>query len=1092
MKAPGFLKKSLILLLVANLAVPQAATVARATDLSHPDHSEPSPHPLLETLRRLEEPLKELPYKFPADSPCVDSDPFLLRSQYWREPSSASDLEVQLTEDDFVVHDPEAKRDLALSGAWNPIGSTEEWIFLLPGSAEFFARCGAKPNESEGIFVLDRDELASMSQPGAPVPVYFLPLPSTPWMENVHAIETADERVVVSDGRNTLTMDFEDIETMVQAERLNLFAAIGESARAYVPTSPVVYPLSGATAGFGIFLNPRVSDLKAEKPALSPPQKSAALRLYESLFGVPSAYAQSEHSLEHAKDNQMLAVTLTRVAGLMVAVLASAFVMKIVLRKELKRRRDEAGQAATPVQHIKEFMSLSAASWTTVYLAPILGLAHGSKFLIDRYAPRFLSKKNSILRWGHENSVMWYARVTERAPVDWRTQLFGVILGTMETTTFMLLCFWLFPPFLEHAIPWFPGAVEAARDMAMAPGENNYVRNEGWRNAVSWLVAGATFFATSQRSFAMSEVETEVEHKLRELSLKPTDPEYASEAKRLHDEYMEEALKKHQLPRDKDFLYDFMNVWNAGMGALGYKLPADFVPNRPTDEYLGIANPGYVGRSSRISTRAIARRLKADPQNKTLRSALALARKVEGDVGNLLTMTADGTLSKSITYIPESWVQKSDHKTAVLVANEFRKAFISTLEEEPEFLEGMSDRLRPWVRESDRTLSESRALEELKVVFSGEWEQVRQQFGDDFTGAEQEFSRRNATQLEILREDHRVALAKQNLEAGTDYVPEKRSWYSKFQQRRAIRAAKKTFPDAVPATPEQFREFGQAVARELLKQVGVKSAADLGPLEQQVHQRAEESTEHQLADRALSRYIREKLTPEEKIEHVALMYAENAVEAYARITVNNPQAKYTSKGKLGIWTRLSMPFRALVPNETHRLGLFNRISRAVPASYDAVTGELIGLRVLPTTLIALYPMYWYGLRIGMGWANFFNSMLFYFAYKGADQWLSRAFNFMGIRAMKSWRTMLLYSIGFSAVTSWGSPFVIALEKPVIRAASHVQRSVGESTAYAADLCAKLLQETKVEAVEPIAPATGLLELAIPLGTDGVHDSVRAQ
>ncbi len=196
---------------------------------------------------------KELPpvEELLSSDPSLDQDPFFLREQSWTralpEESLSSDEEVWFssTDEAVTVQIKGIDRSLRINQRLSPILYNDRYVLLsAKENFELFKIAqGNNPRQDpvgEGIFVLSIDEIRKNEKESKPSCVYFFPLPSGNWSNDVQAYESSsDDFFYLADAstdapneessRLVLPILFRDIETLINIERFNYTAALAVS-----------------------------------------------------------------------------------------------------------------------------------------------------------------------------------------------------------------------------------------------------------------------------------------------------------------------------------------------------------------------------------------------------------------------------------------------------------------------------------------------------------------------------------------------------------------------------------------------------------------------------------------------------------------------------------------------------------------------------------------------------------------------------------------------------------------------------------------------------------------------------------------------
>lgn len=612
------------------------------------------------------------------DDPALDADPFFLRGQAWvpvpAEPAGdASSVAVRWDGDRTVLALAGAARALALPEALRPLGVAGNFLWLAALDSERFE--SPRPDDhGEGVFLLRADDVLQGARDGSRVPVFFLPLPGRGWAGPrvaLASVPAQDRVVLIDESGGPLPVPLDDVDTVVDAERLNLTLALGLAARARSADGRLLaeplLPLPGSTAGFGMlftgfdresgtFLYDRAS-LHAGAWARARQWLHAAARQ----LGLPTAHAEGTD--EAAAAAQKLYDSLTRVGAVLAIASISAIVLKHTLFREHFARRaaqDEAqygpdrGRAPRLTRWAKDVGTTLAHNLTFLSNFASVWFGHGVQYIVDRFFPSLGSGKNQRLNRFLDATIYFTKSTGEKLPVNYRTLLLGaLVLGGVDSV--------LVATQLYFVVPWMAQAYAKAVPESAAkvneifqlgnPMTEVYNRNESIRNFASYLTSGASAFSAQLRAQLMSVYGPSIDEEMRKEGLDPLDSRNKQAREARLEAKLEQVFHQLGLPGKEDFLFDATTLWKGALGLLGYA-PADIdretAPSeghdarRDGETYVGEAHPGLVVSALKRALKEARRREALSPADPALCAARELLEKTLADVGKLRQLSLGG------------------------------------------------------------------------------------------------------------------------------------------------------------------------------------------------------------------------------------------------------------------------------------------------------------------------------------------------------------------------------------------------------------------------------------------------------------------
>ncbi len=825
--------------------------------------------------------MPEIPFTMglKAGDPALDSDPFFLRSQSWSQAEITTEPG-DADQDHIAFRQKGNSLDIALKGTsrvfrlqapLRPLSTDDQWIYLAAQSEDLFQAKSPDEPAGEGIFLISITELFAAKKAQDRVPVFFFPLPGGNWTGNVD-VDTVGftDTVMMTDAEgDTLPISESDIEKVVFAEKINLLLSLGSAARSKALVADdtlATLPLPGSTAGFGMLF----TGLNLKHPELNlftGPSLTSMLPFIDKAFAfVFGATAYAEDS-----PDQKLVKNLIRVG----AIVGLSLIAAVVLRYTVYRERFGKKNGAEPArglwgrltQEVRNTGDVFAHNLTFLATIPGNWLGNSVEYIVDRYFTKLGAGKNTLLRRFLNQTVYQARDMTENIPVNWRTAALGIgPMGFTDTALVALQVYFVVPWMVEGIAGAFPSMQEklnAAFDLNN-PDVETFNRNETARNLAAYTSQGASMVSADLKAQLITVLGPEVDSELRKLGLDP----HSAEVKTVRDKKFEELFalvaKQVGLPGKEDFLFDASTIWSMGHQLLGNKLTGSVPGLALGSGFLAEHRPGAIVPALNAALKEAKGRLKNDPGDRSLVSAVAILEEVVADLSvtsnfvklpmkwvwgkltgksppgvadllsrmrrarqTLVALTYDGPVSEGLKFIPGAWGEKYKEPGCQVAGQIFRRAFSGTLSGEAEVYLGPTKN-HFQATEALHPDFEKEALLILRTRYSTEYELIIGQHQGDAEKTLRDLRHNHRAEFRLIMDEkiHTRALA--DVDAVTPYKLPRTSWYGRMQQRRARTVADRKYAEAKGAvfdvsvaSPADIKLWTDAYAASLMNQVGI-------------------------------------------------------------------------------------------------------------------------------------------------------------------------------------------------------------------------------------------------------------------------------
>lgn len=633
--------------------------------------------PLLHLLGQLPE--IPLTVALATDDPALDEDPFFLRGQRWVEvpPERERDVSavgVRWNGDKTQIALPGATRALEIAAALRPLGVAGEYAFFAALDEDTFASPLAN-DHGEGVFVVRVVDLANGAARRTSVPVFFFPLPGEGWTHERVALAhwEARDALTLLDGRGVpLPIALEDVDTVVDAERLNLTLAVGLAARARARgrdllASPVL-PLAKSTAGFGMLFTG--FDVEAgdflfdEAPLHAGGWARARELLHAAVDGFTIGNARADATDEATAAANKLYDSLTRVGVVLAVSSIAAVVLKYSVFAEHFAKRHAAedeknggspGWLGKLTRESKDVGTTLAHNLTVLSNFASIWFGHGVQYTVDRFFPALGSGKNQRLNRFLDATVYFTKKTGEKLPVNYRTLLLGaLVLGGVDSVLVAAQLYFVVPWMAQAYAQAVPGSAAKVNEIFQLgnPMTEVYNRNESIRNFASYLASGASSFSAQLRGQLMSVYGPAVDEEMRKEGFDPLDSRNKDEREDRIGKRLGQVFHQLGLPGEEDFLFDASTLWNGGLGLLGYSAPETEVSGgKDKTKYVGQQHPGLVLSALKRALREAKRREALAPSDASLVAARKLLESTLSDASKLRQLSLGGlrTLGAAVT-----------------------------------------------------------------------------------------------------------------------------------------------------------------------------------------------------------------------------------------------------------------------------------------------------------------------------------------------------------------------------------------------------------------------------------------------------------
>lgn len=925
--------------------VPAAPASRQPKAKLSPEVAELTAPPLLSLLKEI----PEIPFTMgvKADDPTLDTDPFFLRAQSWSKDTVTLNAD-EAGEGDVAFQVMEQGVRIALTGTGHafhlnvplhPLSSDEQWIYFAAADDDLFAKKTPQGPPGEGLFVMAVSELKAAHRNLDRVPVYFLPLPGNGWTGNVEAnlVAHTDTILLTDNDGDTLPVPESDLEAVVHFEKIHLTLALGAAARSAVlrpdPRISAVLPLPGSTAGFGILftgLNPNYPELNLFNGETVAGYFPFLEKAYAMIF-VNTAHADSaaDASTQKMISNLLRVGAVVGIAGIAAVVLRlTAFHKRFAKRNAEEPARGLWGRIKQEMRNVGDVFAHNLTFLATV---PSNWFGNSVEYIVDRYFTKLGAGKHSWLKWFLDRTVYQSRDMTENVPVNWKTAVLGIgPLGLTDTALVAFQLYFVVPWMAQGIAAAFPGLqpkIDAAFDLKN-PDVEIYNRNETVRNFAAYIASGASTVSSDLKGQMITVLAPEVDAELRKMGLDPTDPDVKAVRDAKFEELFSKIAKQMGLPGHEDFLFDASTLFAMGLQLLGNKV-GGIAPGLPGASFLGEKRPGLITPAVQAALKEAKARLKNDPGDRSLISAVQILEETTADLAvvtnmvkmpfkwivgkltgssppgaadvvkrmrrarqTLIALTYQGPVSEGLKYIPTAWGERFKEAGCQVAGGLFRRAFNGIVNSDPDLYKGPTEN-QFQATEALHAGFEKEATALLRDRYQFEYQLNLQTNGNDVEKALADLRHNHRAEFRLMMDDKIHARALADIDAAIPYQPARVGWYGRLQQRRATRAANAKFQekfgrvfDTVTSDPNDAKFWTAAYTEELMHQVDLYPDYDAMPgLQERIEAKAASLTAGQLEDAKVKEFLAE-LGDEARMQFTANILAENTIMAYRDIVPN--------------------------------------------------------------------------------------------------------------------------------------------------------------------------------------------------------------
>lgn len=790
-------------------------------------------------------------HRFDAKDPAIDKDPYFMRSQRWQSApagskySGSAEFEFTKYQGHVLIRIPEAKRVLDLRAPVTPFHVTDEFIFFSVDETSDLFQKAAGPGEAagEGLFFISKEDLLTRSASQASVPLYHFPLPGTGWTGKIDALEFPQPEVlgIANEVGDTLAIEFEDIQTLMKAQQINLMLATAQAVRESLVSGRGVsekdiYPTPGSTAAFGLFYtglnlkNPKQSLWQGASIGALP--GSSFLRSFETLMVLNPFASEKAHAIEFAPE---VIEKIIFIGSVLSAMLATSVVLKYGNRKiknklaeneilraiktldrqekqEILRKIENNEASLQDYAHlvkkpgifgrigkeIRETFDVFAHTTMTASQVNVINTATAIEVFFDRFAPAAAGAEHTLIRRFLNNTYFFSRKTVKQTPVNSKTFMLGaVVMGGVDTGLVGVQYLAITPWICEAAIPYLGASFEQRVERTFAPNNPetmNIVVQDTVRNGLSYLQSGASSYSMETKAQINDIIERQVDEELKAMGIDPKAPQHYSRREKMISEKVDLEMQRRGMPGNNEFLFDYTTIFDAATKSLGYTTP----------EGLQVEGSFILAKRFGLTYSAIKRAVdtaradfKTNP-GETERQVLSILEETEARIGDVFRgvlkgkegiqqakktriqvtlLSYEGPVDLAVKYLPEAWKTQHSPEAARGAALQFRRALYSYAAEEG----------RQWVQPNPKDVEKyaeqarERAID--KVINSlPELKDLPKEEARLRVRSEYLYEFRMQTQLEIVQ----IAREQGLLEKAKSFKPKKKSWYTLRQEERAV------------------------------------------------------------------------------------------------------------------------------------------------------------------------------------------------------------------------------------------------------------------------------------------------------------------
>jgi hypothetical protein len=1029
------------------------------------------------------QPTEPMELHFSPNDPAIDRDPYFLRSQGWvNNTANTTELSFRKTPGALEVVLPGNPRALHLNLPFLPVQATDQFIFFsVEEGSDLFKRAAGKESPGEGLFFINRTDLAMQAADKQIVPIFFLPLSEQGWTGKVDSVEIPESGILAVGNRVGQAYSFElrDVESMMKAQQMNLLLATALTAKTRgISGTETIYPAPGMTAAFGLFF----TGMDLENPSRSLWAQTEKNSSDYKNFLLKSLQKTALYKLLMPKQAQAFDLgpevtnRLIYVGTVLGAMLVVSWLLKVsptgVRKKIIELRKDEPTTALGKVRrHVKETFDVFAHVTTTTGQFPSITFANATELFLDRFTPSVAAADHTLVRRFMLNTFYFARKSAQNVPVNAKTFLLGaMVMGGMDTA-FVVLQYIVVVPWLCTLAGSMLGPDGKHRiDETFDPNNpdtRNIAIRDSVRNGVSYGVGGASSYSTDSRQQFIDPIEKEVDTKLRARGKDPEAPANKKIRNKMIEAKIDVLMKQRGLPGSDQFLFDANTLFNAIPKTLGYRTPEGM----QTDQGFILAKRfGLTNKALKRAIQAAREESKANPSQEALdvvsileetagnmsflsnglghgMAGLAVARNTRQQV---TLLSYEGPVDWAVQYIPKTWKTRYSPAAAQGASLIFRQALYSYLSREGENL------MKPTAEDQGKFADAAREKVMTEMIHD------HQEDLKDLSSSEarQKVTLKWSYELGVRTQLAITQLARDEVQAAGDatYTPPKVDWVEKRQRRRAETAANEKMGAYLTTSGNQTSQLSQDQLNLLWKgfyrdsmaqQVGLK----LGPIESgknktqltaeeeiyhqaynEVEKQAEETTQGQMANHDMANYL-SRMGPLERLKIESALYAAAFLQAYKEVVTDQSVISPLDPAQPGIlqkfrqtpWvkqsrvlTRAARLGESLFDDQALAPGWKSKFGRNIPLFADLWNSHK---QVFKTSLSAM--------TVGYLWSYYFwqvhlpyGTWGLFVAFSAStimvpSRFVNRAFRMNNLKAMDNVLSKMIYSVPYSWLTFFG-------------------------------------------------------------------------
>ncbi len=1018
----------------------------------------------------LNSPADSLEFKYSADDPAIDRDPYFLRSQSWEKTAAVNEtFGFQKDHSGVEITVPGTSSLLRLNLPLTPVQATQEFLFFsLDQTSDLFQKAAGSEKPGEGLFFISRDELFRHAVDAAQaaneanrqqVPVFFFPLPGQGWKGKIKSLELAqiDTLSISNSAGTSIGLELKDVETLMKAQQLNLLMAISLTARnRNVGPNEAILPASGTTAAFGLFF----TGIDLDNPGKSLWSHSIASRLeWLKSYLVPEARAQ---------------VLSPDVIGRVVfvgTVLTGMLALSVVLKYASPgiRRKVNELHPSNPGDGLIKKMGREAVGifdvfahvTTTAAQLPAVTVGNAIEMFLDRFAPSVSASEHTLVR-RFLNSSFYFARNSVRgAPVNAKTFLLGALVMGSIDTAFVVVQYLVAVPWLCQAVspylsPYWQNKINMTFD-PNNPNTRSLAIQSSVQTGIAYLMSGASSMSIESRAQVVTLIEREVDKEMVSQGKDPKAPQYQSERKAMIDDRIDQSMKQKGLPAKDGLIFDATTPFSKLAEALGNKTPEDLqgkesfilatrfsLTKTALARALETARADAKRDSSQLAQDTVS--ILEETSQKIgfikngIQSGMSGLREARQVRQQLTLLSYEGPVEWAVRYLPDSWSKEYSPQAAQAAGLIFRQSIYSYLSKEgASLIKPLKSSVTDFGAEA-----KAKALEDMRQAHP----ELAGLSPEDFKAKVKStlgFELRLRTQLQI----NQLARAKADKVEEQTYTPPKIDWLEAHQRKNSEVIANQKLAsllsDKAPRSSSEVDRLWQSFyTQEMARQVGLylpdgapKSSKpeDVAKMLDFVDKTATSATDSQIKNiKGLSGYL-DKQSPAEQLKVRSAMYASNYLEAYKTATTDMELISPTDPYQPGRFQKIRQTSivressflthtlrvtESFMNDQAIKPGLLAFFGRNIPLFDDMVQShQRLAKMFLPLASVSyLWSYFVWQVQIPFG-SYILGVATIASTIWVPSQWLNRAFRMSGVKSSDGILGRVAYAVPYSWVTFFG-------------------------------------------------------------------------